>query len=142
MSESISSPGSPILLPNRPIRNRAFTPLYLLLTSNGNPSQWTTCLGSHPPRGAMTVFLRLLIAFPRLRLWPPTRRITLQRPLPSYYLNASQYTLGSHKPLSHIGMVSSSTHSGRSSSHCWIPSSPNPLPSTPRQISKLRSLIG
>jgi hypothetical protein len=36
----------------------------------------------------------------------------------------------------------SSTHSGRASGHCWIPSSPNPLPSTPKQKAKLRSSIG
>jgi hypothetical protein len=51
-----------------PLRNRACTPLFLLLTSHGNPSQWTTCQASRPPRGAMVVFLWLLIAFPRWRL--------------------------------------------------------------------------
>jgi hypothetical protein len=49
---------------------------------------------------------------------------------------------GIPKPLSQIGTVGSSTHSGRASGHCWIPSSPNPLPSTPRQMAKLRSSIG
>jgi hypothetical protein len=34
--------------------------------------------------------------------------------------------------------VGSSSHSGR----CWIPSSPNPFPSTPKQMAKLRSSIG
>jgi hypothetical protein len=34
------------------------------------------------------------------------------------------------------GQVGSSTHSGRASGHCWTPSSPNPLPSTPRQMAK------
>jgi hypothetical protein len=34
------------IFPNRPLRNRACTPLCLLLTSRGNPSQWTTCRAS------------------------------------------------------------------------------------------------
>jgi len=49
------------------LRNRACTPLFLLLTGCGNPSQWTTCEASYRPRGEMTVFLWLLIAFPRGR---------------------------------------------------------------------------
>jgi hypothetical protein len=48
-----------------PLRNRACTPLCLLLTGHGNPSQWTTCRASHPPSGAMTVFLWLWITFLR-----------------------------------------------------------------------------
>jgi hypothetical protein len=47
-----------VLLPNRPLRNRACTPLFLLLTGHGNPSQWTTCWASHPPsRGNDCVFV-------------------------------------------------------------------------------------
>jgi hypothetical protein len=68
-SASISGPALPALLPNRPLRNRACTPLFLLLTGHGNPSQWTTCRASHPPSGEMTVFLWLLIAFLRWRFW-------------------------------------------------------------------------
>jgi hypothetical protein len=141
MWESISGPALPVLLPNRPLRNRACTPLCLLLTGHGNPSQWTTCWAFHPPRGEMTVFLWLLIAFPRWRLWPPIRRASQQRPLPRSSLNEYGYILESHKPLSQIGTVGSSTHSGRASGHCWTPSSPNPLLSTPRQMAKLRSSI-
>jgi hypothetical protein len=142
MSASISGPAPPTLLPNQPLRNMAYTPLFLLLKSRGNPSQWTTCRTSRPPRGEMILFLWLLIAFPIWRFWLPARRTSLQRPLPSSSLNASGYTLGSHKPLSQIGTISSSTHSDRASGHCWIPSSPNPLPSTPRQMAKLRPSIG
>jgi hypothetical protein len=141
MSTSISGPTPPVLFPNQPLRNMACTPLFLLLTSHGNPSPWTTCQASHPPRGTMPVFLWLLIAFPRWQFWSPARRKSLQRPLPSSSLNVSRYTLGSHKSLSLIGTVGSSTHSGRTSGHCWIPSSPNPLPSTPRQMAKLSSSI-
>jgi hypothetical protein len=83
----------------------------------------------------------LLIIFPRWRFWLPARRTSPQRPLPRSYLNASRYTLGSHKPLSQIGAVSSLAHSGQAFGHYWIPSSPNPLPSTPRQMAKLRSSI-
>jgi hypothetical protein len=36
-------------------------------------------------------------------------------------------------------IVNFSTHSGRASGHCWTPSSPNPWPSTPRQMAKPRS---
>jgi hypothetical protein len=66
-SESISGPTLPILLPNRPLRNTTYTPLFLLLTGHGNPSQWATCRASHPPSGEITVFLWLLIAFLRWR---------------------------------------------------------------------------
>jgi hypothetical protein len=138
-STSISGPALPALLPNRPLRNRAYTPLFLLLTGHGNPSQWTTCRASHPPSGEMTVFLWLLIAFLRWRFWLPARRASQQRPLPSSSLNESGYILESHKPLSHIRTVDFSAHSGRASGHCWTPSSPNPLPSTPRQMAKPRS---
>jgi hypothetical protein len=55
-STSISGPALPALLPNRPLRNRACTPLFLNLTSHGNPSQWTTCHASHPPSREMTLF--------------------------------------------------------------------------------------
>jgi hypothetical protein len=61
------------VIANRPLRNKACTPLCLLLTGPRNPSQWTTCWAFRP-RGEMTVFLWLLIAFPRWRLWPPERR--------------------------------------------------------------------
>jgi hypothetical protein len=142
MPASISGPTPPALLPNRPLRNKDCTPLFLLLTSRGNPYPWTTCQASRPPRGAMIVFFWLLIAFPRWRFWLPARRTSLQRPLSSSSLNAFGYILGSQIPLSQIGTVGSSTHSGRASSHCWIPSSPNQLPSTPKQMAKLRSSIG
>jgi hypothetical protein len=94
---------------------------------------------SHPPSGEMTVFLWLLISFLRWRFWLPARRTSQQRPLPSSSLNESGYILESHKPLSHIGTVDFSAHSGRASGHCWTPSSPNPRPSTPRQMAKPRS---
>jgi hypothetical protein len=45
MSTSISGPALPVLFPNRPLRNKACTPLCLLLTGPRNPSQWTTCQG-------------------------------------------------------------------------------------------------
>jgi hypothetical protein len=137
-STSISGPALPALLPNRPLRNRAYTPLFLLLIGHGNPSQWTTCRASHPPSGEMTVFLWLLITFLRWRFWLPARRASQQRPLPSSSLNESGYILESHKPLSQIGIVDFSAHSGRASGHCWTPSSPNPWPSTPRQMAKPR----
>jgi hypothetical protein len=35
-------------------------------------------------------------------------------------------------------IVDFSAHSGRASGHCWTPSSPNPRPSTPRQMAKPR----
>jgi hypothetical protein len=138
-SASISGPALPALLPNRPLRNRACTPLFLLLTGHGNPSQWTTCQASHPPSGEMTMFLWLLIAFLRWRFWLPARRASQQRPLPSSSLNESGYILESHKPLSHIRTVNFSAHSSRASGHYWTPSSPNPWPSTPRQMAKPRS---
>jgi hypothetical protein len=102
-SASISGPALPVLLPNQPLRNKACTPLFLLLTGHGNPSQWTTCRASHPPSREMTVFLWLLIAFLRWRLWLPARRTSQQRPLPRSSLNESGYILESHKPLSRSG---------------------------------------
>jgi hypothetical protein len=142
MLTSISVPAPLALFPNRPLRNMECTLLCLLLTCCGNPSQWTTCWVSLPPRGDMIVFLWLLIAFPIWRFSPPARRTSQQKPLPRSYLNEYGYILGSHKSLSHIMIVFSSAHSGQPSSHCWIPSSPNPLLSTPRQMAKLRSSIG
>jgi hypothetical protein len=82
--------------------------------------------------------LWFLIAFIRWKLWLPTRRESQQRPLPSSSLNKSRYILESHKPLSQIGIVDFSAHSDRASNHYWTPSSPNPQPSTPRQMAKLR----
>jgi hypothetical protein len=128
-----------VLSPNQPLRNRACTLLFLLLTGHGNPSQCTTCQASHPPSGEMTVFLWLLIAFLRWQFWLPTRRASWQKPLPSSSLNESGYILESHKPLSQIGIVDFLAHSGRASGHCWTPSSPNPWPSTPKQMAKPRS---
>jgi hypothetical protein len=137
-STSISGPTLPMLFPNRPLRNRAYTPLFLLLTGHGNPSQWITCWASHPPSGEMTLFFWLLITFLRWRLWLPARRASQQRPLPSSSLNESGYILESHKPLSYIKIVYFSAHFGQASGHYWTPSSPNPRPSTPRQMAKPR----
>jgi hypothetical protein len=120
-----------VRLPNQTLRNMSCTPLFLLLKGHGNPSQWTTCWASCPPSGAMNVFLWFLIAFLRWRLWSPARRASQKRPLPSSSLNEFGYILESHKPLSQIGTVNFSTHSGQASGHCWTPSSPNPRPSTP-----------
>jgi hypothetical protein len=125
--------------PKQPLRNRAYTPLFLLLTGHGNPSQWTTCRASHPPSGEMTVFLWLLITFIKWQFWLPTRKTSQPRPLLRYSLNESGYILESHKSLSQISIVDFSTHSGRASGHCWTPRSPNPWPSTPRQMAKPRS---
>jgi hypothetical protein len=130
-STSISGPALPALFPNRPLRNRACTPLFLLLTGHGNPSQWTTCWASCPTSREMTVFLWLLITFLRWRFWLPGRR-KQQRPLSSYSLNESGYILESHKLLSQIRTFDFSAHSSRASGHYWPPSSPNPRPSTPR----------
>jgi hypothetical protein len=66
MSASISGPILPALLPNQPLRNKACTHLFLLLTGCGIPSQWTTFWAFHPPSGEMTMFLWLLIAFTRM----------------------------------------------------------------------------
>jgi len=51
MSTSISGPTQPVLFPNQPLRNKACTALFLLLTGRGNSSQWTTCQASHIPSG-------------------------------------------------------------------------------------------
>jgi hypothetical protein len=96
---------------------------------------------SSTKKGNDCVFF-MLIAFLRWRFWPPIRRESQYRPLPSSYLNEYGYILESHKPLSHIRIVSSSTHFFRASGHYWTPSSPNPLLSTTRKMSKLRSSIG
>jgi hypothetical protein len=132
MSTSISGPALPMLLPNQPSRNKACTLLFLILMGPCNPYQWTTCWYSLPPGGEMNVFLWLLIAFPRWRFWPHARRASRRRALPIFSLNECGYTLGSHKPLSHIDIVDSSTHFGRASGHIWTRSSPSPLPSTPK----------
>jgi hypothetical protein len=82
------------------------------------------------------MFLWLLIASLRWRFWLPARRESKQRPLPSSSLNESGYILESHKPLSQIRIVYFLAHSGRASGHWLTPSSPNPRPSTPRQMAK------
>ena len=138
-STSISGLALLALLPNQPLRNRACTPLFLLLIDHGNPSQWTTCRASHPPSGEMTMFFWLLIAFLRWQFWLLARRASQQRSLPRSSLNESGYILESHKPLSQIKIVDFSAHSGQASSHYWTPSSPNPRPSTPKQMAKPRS---
>jgi hypothetical protein len=125
VSKYIRSCTACALLPNQPLRNKAYTPLFLLLTGHGNPSQWTTCRASLPLSREMTVLLWLLIAFLRWRFWLPTRRTSQQKPLTRSSLNDSRYILESHKPLSHIRTVNFSAHSGRASGHCWTPSSPN-----------------
>jgi hypothetical protein len=137
-SASISSPTLPALLPNRTLRNRACTPLFLLLIGHGNPSQLTTCRSSHPPSGEMNMFFLLLITFLRWQFWLLARRASQQRSLPRSSLNESGYILESHKPLSQIGIVDFSAHSSQASRHYWTLSSPNPQPSTPKQMAKLR----
>jgi hypothetical protein len=116
----------PVLLPNRPLRNKACTLLYLLLTGPQNPSQWTTCQAFRPPSKEMTMFFWLLIAFPRWRLWSFARRVSQWRTLPRSSLNECGYTLGSQEPLSQINTVGSLTHSSQASGQCWTPSSPSP----------------
>jgi hypothetical protein len=86
-SESILGPALPALFTNQLLRNRACTPLFLLLIGHENPYQWTTCWASHPPSGEMIVFLWFLIVFLRWRFWSPARRASQQRPLPSSSLN-------------------------------------------------------
>jgi hypothetical protein len=77
--------------------------------------------------------------FSKMVILVAARRASQQRPLPSSSLNESGYILESHKPLSQIRTVDFSAHFGRASGHCWTPSSPNPRPSTPRQMAKPRS---
>jgi hypothetical protein len=45
---------------------------------------------------------------------------------------------GIPQTISQIEIVNFSAHSGRASGHYWTPSSPNPQPSTPRQMAKPR----
>jgi hypothetical protein len=142
VSASIYGPSLPMLFPNHPLRNKACTLLFLLLMGPRNPSQWTTFWSFLPPNGEMTMLFWLLIAFPRWRLCMHTRRTSQRRPLRISYLNDCEYTLGSHKPLSHIETVGSSTHSGQASGHCWTPISPNPIPFTPRSMAKPRLSTG
>jgi hypothetical protein len=117
-STSISGLALSALFPNRPLRNRTCTPLFILLTGHGNPSQCNTRQASCPPRGEIIVFLWLLITFRRWRFRLPTRRESQQMPLPSSSLNESRYILESQKPLSKIETVDFSTHSSQASSHC------------------------
>jgi hypothetical protein len=79
------------------------------------------------------VFLWLLITFPRWQFFPHARRESQQRPQPISSLNECGYSLGSQKPLSHIGIVGSSAHYGRASSHFLTPISPSPLSFHPQK---------
>jgi hypothetical protein len=128
-----------MLFTNRLLRNRACTPLFLLLIGHENPYQWTTCWASRPPSREMIVFLWFLIVFLRWWFWSPARRASQQRPLPTSSLNDSRYILESHKPLSHIRTIDFSSHSGRASGHYWTPCSTNLQASTLRQMAKTRS---
>jgi hypothetical protein len=91
-------------------------------------------------RGNDCVFV-VVDHFSKMAIMAPARRASQQRPLPRSSLNESGYILESHKPLSHIGTVDFSTHSGRASGHCWTPSSTNPcLPPPDRWPNRGRKL--
>jgi hypothetical protein len=126
-------------LPNRPLRHKECTPLCLLLTNLGNPSQWTTCRAFLQPTREITVFSWLWIDFPRWRFWSHARRESQHRPLPISSSNECGYILGYQKPLYLISTNISSSHVFQALGHDWTPSSPNPRPYTPKQMEKLRS---
>jgi hypothetical protein len=56
-STSISGPALPALLPNRPLRNKACTPLFLLLTRPWESISMDYMLGHPPSRGNDYVFV-------------------------------------------------------------------------------------
>jgi hypothetical protein len=56
-------------------------------------------------------------------------------------LNGCGSIFGYNIPSPHIRIVSSSTHFGRVFSHCWTPSSLNPLPSMLKSMAKKRLSI-
>jgi hypothetical protein len=139
MSSSISGPTLHTPFPNRTLRNKAYTPLCLLWKCPMNPSRWTTCQAFCQRSREMTVFLWWLIV---LLKWPflvPARRASQKRPLPRSSSNECGYILGYHKPSSWIRRFGFSTYFGRAYGHFWTPRSPNPLPSTPKWMAKLRS---
>ena len=64
--------------------------------------------------------------FSKMVIWVAYKKNITVEANPSSSLNESGYILESHKQLSHIDTIDFSVHSGRASSHCWTPSSPNP----------------
>jgi hypothetical protein len=95
---------------------------------------------SSTKRGNDCVFV-VVDRFSKVAILAAARSTSQQKPLSISSLNEYGYILGSHKPLSQTMTISSSDHSGRASGHYLIPSSPNLLPSTPRQMAKLRLSI-
>jgi hypothetical protein len=63
MSKNISDLALPVPFPIQPSRRKAYTTLFLLPRSLGNPSQWITCLAFCPPGKEMNVYLWSLISF-------------------------------------------------------------------------------
>jgi hypothetical protein len=99
-STSISDLALYVSLPSQPSRSKAYTPLFLLSRSLGNPSQWITCLACRPPRKEMIVCLWSLIGF---RRWPsshPVRRMSQRQILLSSSSNECGSTSGYHRPSS------------------------------------------
>ena len=128
-------------LPNRPSRSKASILRYLPLVDLGNPSPWITRRAFLLLSIEMIVFSWSSTNSRRWPLWRPARRISQQKPLLNSSLNGCGCTLGSHSLSYQIGIIGSSTHFGPASGQCWIPSSPSPQLSIPKQMARHLSLI-
>jgi hypothetical protein len=67
-SASILDLALPVPFPSQPSRRKAYTPLFLLLRSLGNPSQWITCQAFCPPSKGMTVYFLVVDQFSKMAI--------------------------------------------------------------------------
>jgi hypothetical protein len=74
MSTSISDHALPVPSPNPPLRNKGYTPLFLLLIGLGSPSPWITCLVYLQPSMVMTVSSWSLINSLRWKILTPYKK--------------------------------------------------------------------
>ena len=139
MSGSTSNPALLVPFPNRPSRSKAYILCSLPLVDLGNPSPWITCRACLLLSSEMTVFLWTSTDSWRWPLWRRARRISHQKPLLNSSLNECGCTLGSHSLSYQIRIADSSAYFGPASGQCWIPSSPSPQLSIPKQMARQRS---
>jgi hypothetical protein len=94
-------------LPNPPLRNMGYTPLYLLSIGLGSPSPWITCPIFLQPSMRMIVSSWSLIDSLRWQIWDHARRALQSRPPLTSSLKLFGIILGSHLPLFQIETIGS-----------------------------------
>ena len=139
MSKSISNLALFAPSPNHPLRSKGCIPFCLFPMDLRNPSPWITCQDCFQPSIAMSVCLWSWIASLNWPFCQLARNVSLPKPLLNSSLNASGYVSGCPRLSFQIVIVGSSAHFGPASGRCWIPSSPSPQLSIPKQMARQRS---